>query len=139
MLSTLARRHDEFPRHAQMIVLRLIDTLTKGKSMPAQWGVPTPSGHAYRVPTTYADARERVNDFAQGEIESWDDAERCPEPTWEVVSHLLDEIERLRMIPTMVHDDFKAASSDSMNDMFYRGAIDAADEVRRRMKDPDHG
>jgi hypothetical protein len=101
--------------------------------MTANWNTPTPSGHTYKPPTTVAAARERCNDFAQGEIESWDAAERVPDPAWDVVGMLLDEIERLQMIPAFVHNDYKRASVDSVRPNFYQGALDAIDEVGRRM------
>jgi hypothetical protein len=109
--------------------------------MTAEWNTPTPSGHAYKPPTTMAEARERCNDFAQGEIESWDAAERIPDPTWEVVGMLIDEIERLQMIPALVHNDFKSARDTNPDgeSPFYTGALDAIDEVGRRMMEADCG
>lgn len=49
------------------------------------WPYTTPSGHVYAVPDTYEALRERHTDAAQAEIESWDAAERPPEPTWELL------------------------------------------------------
>jgi len=101
--------------------------------LTAEWNVPTPAGHTYKPPATVAEVRQRCLDYAQGQIESWDDTECIPDPTWDVVGVLLDEIDRLQMIPAMVHNDFKAASVDATNEAFYRGALDAVDEVGRRM------
>lgn len=112
--------------------------------MTAEWGVPTPSGHVYHVPTTYADTCDRINDFIQGEIESWDDVERCPEPTWEIVSHLLDEIERQRIVVATVRSEWTEAGVryidiDKGMDRWYAGGIDALADVAKRFEEPDCG
>ena len=103
--------------------------------MTAEWNTPTPSGHTYRPPTTVAEVRQRCTDFGQGWAEHWDEAECVPGPTWETVSVLLDEIERLRMIPAIVHNDYKSArdSNPDSQSPFYAGALDAIDEVGRRI------
>lgn len=79
----------------------------------SEWGVPTPSGHIYHLPTTPLAAHSRCLDHAQGIIEHWDEAERCPTPTWDVVGCLLDEIGRRERVVRSVIDEFLASESYS--------------------------
>ena len=142
---------DEKGRHTRPLVLASFDIATDQEKPDAQdsrghvtarWGVPTPSGHTYVLPTTVDQARNRVMDFAQGGIEGWDADEGVPEPTWEVVSVLLEEIERLKMLPALVAKDYRDAREALDPDCpldFYRGALDAIDEVGRRIMEQDRG
>ena len=60
------------------------------------WPRTTPSGHTYRIPTTYAELCSRHDDAGQAYVEMWDSAECPPEPTWEMVGLAHDEVRRLR-------------------------------------------
>lgn len=109
--------------------------------MTAEWDRPTPTGHIYRTPDTIADVRERCNDYGQGWAEGWMPNEMVPDPTWEIVGMLMDEIERLHMLPDIVKGDYTEAAKTHGTPLshFYAGAIDATDEVGRRMREGDHG
>ncbi len=102
--------------------------------MTAEWGVPTPSGHIYHEPTSVSQARQRSMDFAQGCFERWDDAECVADPTWDVVSILLDEVERLRTIPMLAYRDYNVAQDDPRtNSGFPDGTLEACTEILYRM------
>jgi hypothetical protein len=109
--------------------------------MTAEWGVETPAGHTYNLPRTEDAVRQRCMDFMQGEIEHWDDPELVPTPTWEVVSVLLEELDRFRHIRAVVEGDYikaqRLSPESTKNENFYQGARDALDEVRRRMLEVD--
>lgn len=72
------------------------------------WPYTTPSGHTYVEPTTCAEIQERVNDWCQAHFESWDEAERPPQPTWDMIGICLHEILRLRTLASLAQETIKA-------------------------------
>lgn len=60
------------------------------------WPYTTPTGFVYCYPSSIANNIKTLDIYmiysTQGEAEGWDATELPPEPTWEMVSDLLEEI-----------------------------------------------
>ena len=97
------------------------------------WGAETPSGWTYKTPKTIPDIMERGIDYAQGDVENWDEAELPPDPTWEMVAILLDEIDRLKRLPSLTLADFNAASPIGRQASFNKGVEAAVKEINHRI------
>lgn len=71
-----------------------LDSRTEWRNhMPAEYLVPTPTGHVYEEPTDYDGVMRRSTTCAQGYIESWDDPEMPPDPTWRMLGLVYQEVE----------------------------------------------
>lgn len=66
----------------------------------------TPTGHTYEKPYDWTALKRIMNDYLQAIIESWDEAERPPNPladpmvaaiAWNAAVRAEDEIERLTL------------------------------------------
>lgn len=82
---------------AEQIVVDTHDLQCGGQAMIQKtWPYTTPEGYTYCYPNPLADKMKTLEtymaDAAQGGLEGWDDAELPPEPTWAMVSDLLEEI-----------------------------------------------
>lgn len=53
--------------------------------MTAEWGKPTPSGFTYMPPKDYEGVMKMRTTAEQADIENWDEPERPPHPTWEML------------------------------------------------------
>lgn len=60
-----------------------------------EWPKTTPTGFTYERPTNYANLERMIGHMVQSEIEGWDEAERPPEPVWEMVGIAQQEVRRL--------------------------------------------
>lgn len=60
-----------------------------------EWPKTTPTGFTYERPTTYAELEHMIGHMVQSEIECWDEAERPPEPVWEMVGIAQQEVNRV--------------------------------------------
>ena len=70
----------------------VVEQHTKGRH---EWPKTTPTGFTYELPTTYAALEHMIAHMAQSEIECWNEAERPPEPVWEMVGVAQQEVQRL--------------------------------------------
>lgn len=61
-----------------------------------KWPKTTPTGHTYVEPRTYEALCHEHDNAAQAAIESWEEDECPPEPTWEMVGIAHREVERLQ-------------------------------------------
>jgi len=77
--------------HAAHVAL-VVEQHTNGRH---EWPKTTPSGFTYERPTTYAALEHMIGHMVQSEIECWDEAERPPEPVWEMVGIAQQEVQSL--------------------------------------------
>ena len=97
----------DHPAHIAAHVALVVEQHTNGRH---EWPKTTPSGFTYERPTTHAALEHMIDHMAQSEIECWDEAERPPEPVWEMIGIAQQEVLRLRAyIDTIVRSNARAA------------------------------
>ncbi|MFF1531465.1 hypothetical protein [Cellulomonas sp. NPDC058312] len=68
------------------------------------WPRATPNGHTYERPRTWEELENLILVMGVAEIEGWDEAERPPEPVWEMIGLAQQEILRLGVKLAKIRD-----------------------------------
>lgn len=84
----------------------VVEQHTKGRH---EWPKTTPTGFTYERPTTYAELEHMIGHMVQSEIECWDEAERPPEPVWEMIGIAQQEVNRMAGRVTELEDGIMRA------------------------------
>ncbi|WP_155293022.1 hypothetical protein [Rhodococcoides fascians] len=127
---------------------RTVDALRARVTNRHEWPKATPTGFVYEQPKTYQALLAMLDHMAQSEVESWSEAERPPEPIWELVTLATKEVDRLQGLLHEVDVAVSAANSHRFDfnenqtefgvggkvggpDSFYNGARKVTWAVRR--------